>query len=62
MGGVGSLYRYKVQLVPHDLPSDGIEGSDHAGDPTPPSGWELVSARTTDQGNELIPFRQAAAL
>ena len=62
VGGVGSPYRYRVQLVPHALSSDAIEGSDHAGDPMPPTGWELVSARTTDEADELILFRRVGVI
>jgi hypothetical protein len=49
-----------MQLVPHDPPR-GEDACPHgSGDATPPSGWELVSARTTDEGDELILFRQVA--
>ena len=57
VGGVGAPYRYRLQLVPRDH-LDVDEGGAEA-EPAP--GWELVSSRTTGEGDALIMFRQVVS-
>jgi hypothetical protein len=51
---VGEPYGYRLYLVPHDYVS-AVAGSAEV---PPAPGWELVSSRITQNGDEVLMFCQ----
>jgi hypothetical protein len=48
---------YKLQLVPHQRPSE-ADAYEVATNTAPPPGWELVTSRLTNEGDELRVLRE----
>jgi len=60
--GVGSPYRYWLHLVPHDHPQRlDHESSSMDAEACREAGWELVSSRVDQDGDEVLVFRSALA-
>jgi hypothetical protein len=56
-GCVGTPYRYKLQLVPHERSVVGVGDQQWMNAVDPLRGWELISSRVTDEGDELRLLR-----
>jgi hypothetical protein len=55
---VGEPYRYKLNLVPRDHLAGSSQWADCDPSHDPMPGWELITSRVTQDGDELSLFRR----